>query len=352
MKIVFIGPAISVHIQKWVDAFKTEYEVYLITMHPADEDWNFDNTFVLNVRSNWGYYANAFQVHAIIKKIQPDIVNVHYASGYGTLARCARIGRYILNVWGSDVFDFPYESKMKMGIIKRNLSAAGQIASTSEVMKKQTERLITPKNEIVVTPFGVDTNKFSPIEKQSSDVVTIGTVKTLSPKYGIDTLIRAYNETYVNGLKNSRLVIVGGGSQEAELKSLASSLPAAHAIEFIGFVSHQTVPKYLTQFDIYVALSENESESFGVAIVEAEACGLPVVVSNVGGLPEVVEDGKTGFIVPHGDYVAAAEKIMLLSNDCSLRKKMGSMAREFVCKKYAWNICVDIMKKVFMEFCK
>lgn len=353
MKIVFIGPAVSVHIQKWVDAFKIEHEVYLITMHPAnDENWHFENTFVLSMKKPFGYYLNAVQVHRIVKKLRPDVINVHYASGYGTLARCAHIGRYILNVWGSDVFDFPYESKIKMRIIKKNLSAAWQIASTSEVMKKQTERLITSKKGIVVTPFGVDTNKFSPIERYATTIVTVGTVKTLSPKYGIDVLIKAYNEAYVNGLKNSRLVIVGGGPQESELKALASSLPAAKNIEFIGFVNHQKVPGYLTQFDIYVALSECESESFGVAVVEAESCGVPVVVSNVGGLPEVVEDGKTGFVVPHGDYIAAAEKIMLLSNDCGLRKKMSSLAREFICKKYAWNICVDIMKKVFMDFCK
>ena len=60
MRIVFIGPAISVHIQKWVDAFKIENEVHLITMHPVyDKDWYFENTHVLNIRNNLGYYANA-----------------------------------------------------------------------------------------------------------------------------------------------------------------------------------------------------------------------------------------------------------------------------------------------------
>lgn len=351
MRIVFIGPAISVHIQKWVDAFKIENEVHLITMHPVyDKDWYFENTHVLHIRNNLGYYANAFHVHNIIKKIKPDVVNVHYASGYGTLARCARIGRYILNVWGSDVFDFPYESKMKMRIIKKNLLASRQIASTSEVMKRQVEKLIIPQMDVVVTPFGVDVNEFSPIERQASDIITIGTVKTLSPKYGIDVLIKAYNEAYVQGLKASRLLIVGGGPQEAELKALASSLPAAQNIEFIGFVQHKDVPKYLTQFDIYVALSE--SESFGVAVAEAESCGIPVIVSNVGGLTEVVKDGETGFVVPHGDYIVAAEKIILLSDNYVRRKKMGDMAREFVCKEYEWNVCVDIMKKLFIDFCK
>lgn len=349
MKIVFIGPEISIHIQKWVDAFKDKNEVYLITMHPiVDGSWNFNNTKVLKVKNSLGYYLNAFQVHKIIKTLRPDVINVHYASGYGTLARYARIGCYILNVWGSDVFDFPYESKIKMQIIKKNLLAAEQIASTSEVMKRQTEKLISPKKKIVVTPFGVDTTIFCPKEKASNEKIIIGTVKTLSPKYGIDVLINAYNEVFVKGLINTELIIVGGGPQEAELKELASSLPASKNIKFLGFVKHNDIPKYLTQFDIYVALSE--SESFGVAVVEAESCGLPVIVSNVGGLPEVVDDGITGYIVPHGDYNAASEKIMLLANNAKMRTEIGHNARDFVCKKYGWNVCVDIMEKLFKEY--
>ncbi len=351
MKIVFIGPEISIHIQKWVDAFKIGNEVHLITMHPLlDGSWKFENTYVLKVNNTLGYYFNLIEVHNLIKRIKPDIINVHYASGYGTLARLSRIGKYILNVWGSDVFDFPYESKIKMQIIKKNLHAADQIASTSVIMKKQTEKLITPKKEIVVTPFGVDTNVFCPKIKSDSDKITIGTVKTLSPKYGIDVLIKAYNEAYINGLKNSELLIVGGGPQEIELKKLAASLPSAGNIKFIGYIKHNEVPNYLNKFDIYVALSECDSESFGVAIVEAESCGLPVIVSNVGGLPEVINDNQTGFVVERGNYVAAAEKILVLSNNKNLRKKQGEAARELVCNKYDWKVCVEIMKKLFKDF--
>lgn len=353
MKIIFIGPEISIHIQKWVDAFKNDNEVYLITMHPVnDNSWSFNNTIVLKFKNAFGYYLNALDVHRIVKDIKPDVVNVHYASGYGTLARFSRIGGYILNVWGSDVFDFPYESKIKMKIIKKNLIAAEQIASTSEVMKIQTEKLIKPKKEIIVTPFGVDTNVFCPKTKQDSGKIIIGTVKTLSPKYGIDILIKAYNETYIKGLTNSELWIVGGGSQESELKTLANSLPSGQNIKFVGFVKHDAVPGYLTEFDIYVALSESESESFGVAVVEAESCGVPVIVSNVGGLPEVVKNEETGFIVQHGDYVAAAEKILFLSKDNSLRERMGNNARNFVCSKYSWDVCVDIMINMFRSFVK
>ena len=74
MKIIFIGPEISIHIQKWVDAFKNDNEVYLITMHPVnDNSWSFNNTIVLKFKNAFGYYLNALDVHRIVKDIKPDV---------------------------------------------------------------------------------------------------------------------------------------------------------------------------------------------------------------------------------------------------------------------------------------
>ena len=64
---------------------------------------------------------------------------------------------------------------------------------------------------------------------------------------------------------------------------------------------HTSVPQELARLDIYVALSRMDSESFGVAIIEAGVAGRPVVVSDAGGLPEVTIDGVTGLVVPRED---------------------------------------------------
>lgn len=347
MRILFIAPANSVHTQKWVSALKRDNEVFVCSMQ---HDESIEGTvFYLPVRNKIGYYLNSPFLKKIVKKINPDIVNVHYASGYGTLARLAGLEKYILNVWGSDVFDFPYESKLKMHIIKKNLNHAFQIASTSEVMKEQVLRLVKPLREIAVTPFGVDTEMFKPIPKQMSDKFIVGTVKTLAPKYGISVLIRAFDYAITLGMKNAQLIIVGGGEQMRELKALAASVQSSEHIQFIGPVKHDEVPGYLTKFDVYAALSESESESYGVAVVEAEACGIPVIVSSAGGLPEVVDKDISGFIVPVGGWKTAGEKIFRLYNDAELRKSMGSEGRKLVLTRYDWISCVNKMKKVFED---
>jgi glycosyltransferase involved in cell wall biosynthesis len=305
------------------------------------------NVYYLPFKNKFGYYLNAFFLKETVRKIKPDIINVHYASGYGTLARMASLKNYILNVWGSDVYDFPYESKVKMWIIKKNLQNAFQIASTSEVMKQQVLKLINPSREIVLTPFGVDTHFFKPMKKKETDIFVVGTVKTLAPKYGIATLIRAFDYAVTLGMNNAQLIIVGDGKQEQELKGLARSLKSYEKIQFIGLVKHTEVPGWLTRFDLYVALSE--SESFGVAVVEAESCELPVIVSDAGGLPEVVKENISGFIVPKNDWKAAGEKIYALYNNRDLCKSMGDAGRKFVLEKYDWTISVEIMNRLFQQ---
>jgi glycosyltransferase involved in cell wall biosynthesis len=348
MKILFIAPANSIHTQKWASAFKMDNEVFVCSMHC---DTSIEGTvFYLPIKSKIGYYLNAPFLRMVVNKIKPDIINVHYASGYGTLARVAGLKKYVLNVWGSDVFDFPYESKIKMNIIKKNLNYAFQLASTSEVMKKQVLQLIKPLREIAVTPFGVDTQIFKPMAKYTSDKFIVGTVKTLAPKYGISVLIRAFDYAITLGMSNAQLIIVGGGEQMHELKALAASLQSSEHIQFIGPVKHDGVPKYLTNFDIYAALSESESESYGVAVVEAESCGIPVIVSSAGGLPEVVDGNVSGFIVPVGDWKAAGERMFQLYNDAELRKNMGQEGRKLVLRRYDWNICIKAMKKVFENY--
>lgn len=206
------------------------------------------------------------------------------------------------------------------------------------------------KKDIVVTPFGVDCNMFKPmvVEKDKNKII-IGTVKKLAPKYGISTLIRAFALVKKQISENIELVLVGGGPQEDELKSLVSKLKINHYVRFIGDVPHGDVAEWLNKFDIYGALSESDSESFGVAIIEASSCGLPVVVSNAGGLPEVVQDGKTGFIVPRNNPKAAAEMFIKLIKDRDLRETMGKAGRKFVLEKYNWDKCADIMEKLYEE---
>ncbi|OAO83531.1 Glycosyltransferase [Anoxybacillus flavithermus] len=361
MNICFLAPASVIHTVRWVNALVDRgHEISLITMHPPKLDTMHPNVKIYNLRipAPIGYYLNYIQTRKIINRIKPDIVNAHYASGYGTLARLVNFHPTLLSVWGSDVYDFPYESKIKMKIIKKNLESATQIASTSFAMKKQVERLITPRLPIEVTPFGIDTNMFFPNrDKKEKDIITIGIVKKLEEKYGVRHLIEAVS-LLIGMLKENnqeeiaskiRLLIVGEGSQLEELKLLTKRLNISEITTFVGAVPHDQVPSYLNKLDIYCAPSTLDSESFGVAIIEASACELPVVVSDVGGFPEVVKDGETGYIVERKNSKAIAKRLYELVQSPQKRGVLGKNGRNFVESLYNWDDNVRKMESVYQK---
>jgi glycosyltransferase involved in cell wall biosynthesis len=119
--------------------------------------------------------------------------------------------------------------------------------------------------------------------------------------------------------------------------------------EFSGHLPYALVPAYLNQLDIYVAASRLDSESFGVAILEASACGLPVVVSRVGGLVEVVEEGVTGYIVDKEDVAQFAAILLTLVQNPKLRDSMGMAGRQTVKEKYDWQDSLSIMEMVYQQ---
>lgn len=348
MRLLLAAAASSVHAMRWANAFVARgHEVHLATQH--DPVNGFDAHVILHRMPHlggMGYVLNRPAMAKLIKRIAPDAVNAHYASGYGTLATVESNVPLVLNVWGSDVYEFPDASPLHRALIKHNLLHADQVVSTSEVMARRTMAICPGLEHVEVVPFGVDTERFHPAPAAGPGLV-IGTVKTLAPKYGIDTLIRAFallRDRYPS--MEARLRIVGGGPDGAALKQLAREVGIAGQVDFIGPVPHDRVPVELRSMHIYAALSRAHSETFGVAVIEASACGLPVVVTDVGGLPEVVEKDVTGFIVPPDDAHAAANAIANLISTEDARLRMGHAGRARVMELYGWDHCVDRMLRV------
>lgn len=365
MRIVLLASASSIHTVRWANGLnRIGLDVHVISQHPlaAPMDQGV-SIHLLPYRGILGYFLIVPAVRKLVADIKPNLVNAHYASGYGTTAKLVNCNPWLLSVWGSDVYDFPYKSIIHKYLIKSNLRSASSIASTSYCMAKQTASLLDEFKKIHITPFGVDVAQF---KKHSDELIesdkayiTIGTVKTMSDKYGIDTLIQAFS-LVVNNLKEShpnvanrlRLRLVGGGNKIEELKLLAKQQGVELLIDFIGQVEHTKVIDELLKLDVYVALSRLDSESFGVAIIEACAAGKPVIVSNVGGLPEVVLDGVTGFVVPKENPKAAAIKIEELVLDEDLRLQIGTAGQLHVKDTYDWDICLSNMRSVYDDIIK
>ena len=359
MRLALLGPANSIHFQRWASALcERGHALCLISQHRCARELLPERAQVswLPHAGGAGYLLNAWALRRLLGRWRPDLLNVHYASGYGTTAALSGYAPSVLSVWGSDVYDFPQHGALQAWLIRRNLRHATAIASTSHAMADRVRRLTPERSRISVTPFGVDLRQFAPDPSvrpaAARGVLTIGTVKTLAPKYGLDLLLRAYaallqDEAVVAQALPMRLLIVGGGPQREALQALAGALGVAAQTEFVGPVEHPQVPRWLHELDIYAAPSRLDSESFGVAVIEASACGLPVVVSDAGGLPEVVRDGVTGLVVPRDDVPALTHALRRLVLDAALRRTLGSQGREHVQREYEWSQCVLHMEDCY-----
>ncbi len=358
MKICFLSSANSAHTKKWCKWFAGRgHEVHVVSfidgevpgaaVHTVDTGASADGGDAQKLR----YLLAARRVRRIIRDISPDTVNVHYATSYGMTAALSGVRGYILSVWGSDIYDFPNKSPIHRAMLKFSLSRAERILSTSRAMAEET-RKYTGK-EIAVTPFGVDTELFSPEKRQRADgdgKFVIGTVKTLSPKYGIDRILRA--AATVKEKRSDidlRVRIAGDGELAAEYRALAEKLGIADITEWLGFITQERAAGVWADMDVAVVPSVLASESFGVSAVEAEACGVPVVISDIPGLMEATCPGKSSTVIKGGDPEGIADALIDLYSDREKRLAMGRAGREYVLENYRLDDCFLKVERIFEE---
>lgn len=340
MKICFLADSTSAHTKKWCDYFLSRgYEIIIISLTdgniPGCKVYNFnvgETIYNNDIKKLFSYFGKIKRVKNIIKEEKPDIVHAHYATSYGLLGSLVNFKPYILSVWGSDVYDFPRRSVIHRGLLKYNLKKPSVIMSTSNDMKDEIQKYTN--RDVMVTYFGVNTNVFKPIPNlKSSNVFTVGTIKSLFKIYGLEYLLKAFKEL-TDKYRNDKfkLIIAGKGEEEENLKNLSKELGIDKLVDFKGFLKKDELVNTYNQMDI--AVFPSLQESFGVSAVEAQSCGVPVVCSNVGGLPEATNPGYSSILVEPkntNELFKALEKLYL---NKELRENMGKNGRKYVLERF------------------
>jgi glycosyltransferase involved in cell wall biosynthesis len=123
------------------------------------------------------------------------------------------------------------------------------------------------------------------------------------------------------------LEIAGQGDDRRRLERLAAALGLGDAVRFLGFVSDEEKRRLLRR--AWAVVFPSPKEGWGMSNVEAAACGTPALASDSPGLRESVRHGLTGYLVPHGDAGALAERMLALAADPGLVGRLGRGARAF-----------------------
>lgn len=165
-------------------------------------------------------------------------------------------------------------------------------------------------------------------------VLTVGRQAAAERYKGVDLLIRAMPKL-LSVVPDLCFVVIGDGDDRPRLERMAHELRLNGRVHFWGNVPVETLVTAYRRCDVFAMPSK--AEGFGLALLEAMAFGKPVVGGAHGGTLDVIEDGVTGYLVPHGDVDRLPQILERLLQDARLRAEIGHRAQERVRSTYLFE---------------
>jgi len=180
-------------------------------------------------------------------------------------------------------------------------------------------------------------------------VLTVGRWRADERYKGMDTLITALPRLLTRW-PELQLAMVGEGDDSEWLQDLADENGVRMHVHFLSGVSYAELAACYGHCEIFALPSRGEG--FGLVYLEAMACGKPVIGGAHGGAPEVIEDGKTGYLVQHGDAVQLATAIETLLADRALEQEMGRRGKQRVENEFRFSVFARSFRKILRELCE
>ncbi len=301
--------------------------------------------------------ALAVSIYEVAEKFGLDLVHVHYAIPHATSAWIAaqmfedRVApRIVTTLHGTDITLVGQHPSFH-SIARFSTLKSDGITAVSRYLQEQTERSFGVESaRIRVIPNFVDTDRYRRDGKPCHRA-------SLAPE-GHKILMHVSNfrevkrvedvvEIYARVRKRvpTRLVMVGDGPGRPLAAQRAEALGVADGVLFLG--KHSSVDELLACADVF--LLPSESESFGLAALEALACGTPVVASRVGGIPEVVQDGESGVLLPVGDVEGMADAAVDLLSAEERWRAMSLSGRRIAEERFAARVVVPVYEAYYGE---
>jgi N-acetyl-alpha-D-glucosaminyl L-malate synthase BshA len=341
------------------------HQVHFVTYNqPARLDFFSENLFYHEVSvSKYPLFeyppyelALASRLVDVVRFENLDILHVHYAIPHASAAFMAKqilltYGIYIpvvTTLHGTDITLVGKDRTYKP-VVTFSINKSDGVTAVSEHLRKDTFEFFEIENEIRVIPNFIDLSRFSLKAKDHFK-------KAIAPS-GEKILIHTSNFRKVKRTQDvirifakviqkipSKLLMVGDGEERADCEQLCRDLGVGDNVRFLG--KQDAIEEILSVSDLF--LMPSQSESFGLAALEAMACKVPVISSNAGGLPELNVEGVTGFLREVGDVDGMAEKaIYILENDARLKTfKENALARA---KEFDLSIILPIYESYYVE---
>jgi glycosyltransferase involved in cell wall biosynthesis len=302
----------------WKDAFVTEIADAGVPVHCLG-------------RRGWANAMWPLRLRRLVRDQRYDIIHTHMplsaAIARLTLGRRPRFVHTEHNVWERHRRPSRWANSLTFG---RNAAVVAVSASVAQSIHPP--RVAVHKPPVEVLLHGINLNEIrlltadrvrarAALSLDPADVV-IGTVGNFTRKKNQQMMLHA-TALLAERIPNIRLVLIGAGPLEQNLRQLATRLGIDDRTVFTG--SRRDVLELLPGFDVFCLSSQFEGLS--IALVEAMATGVACVATAVGGIPEVIEDGVSGLLVAAGATDELVDTLELVLHDKSLRARLGEAGR-------------------------
>ena len=299
--------------------------------------------------------ALAVALHDTARKHELDLVHMHYAIPHAASAFLARemlkperALKIATTLHGTDITLVGLHPSFH-AITRFSILESDGLSAVSEYLRAETvQGFSVPPHRIEVIPNFIDTDLWRPDrepchrsklapggEKIVMHISNFRSVKRVEDVVEIFARIRKRLA--------ARLILVGDGPHRPRALQRAADIGVQDDVLFLG--KHASVDELLPCADLF--LLPSESESFGLAALEAMACGAPVVASRVGGLPEVVEDGVSGFLFEVGALDDMAEAGVRLLTDEGLHRQMSQAGRQTAEEDFSATAIVPLYESFY-----
>ncbi len=275
-----------------------------------------------------------------------QILHAHYAIPFAVAAMLARLMmaseralKVVTTLHGTDI-SLVGGNRSFRPVTTFAIESSDAVTAVSNHLREETYRCFDVKREITVIPNFIDPHRFE-ARHQRTQIPALVHISNYRPLKRARDLVEIFRR--VAARMDARLVLVGDGPDLSEVLYRLEQLGLSDKVTTHGVVDE--VAPILSKCDLF--LLPSESESFGLAALEAMAAGVPPVASRVGGLPEVVEDGVSGFLCPVGDVEAMAARCIELLSDPSRYEVFSRAARERAVALFRHEPIVDRYEAVY-----
>jgi len=301
--------------------------------------------FSLNVVAGGGF-GYLLPLRRLLQELKPDII---HSRGLAALeAQLAGLFLPVNRIHGEHGWDSPqakYNKKHQWLRKLINPLINRFVVLSDEGHKYLCQDVGIDKGKVELICNGVDTEKFYPAVKLTSEKVVLSTIGRLTPVKNQQLLISAFDQlVHQHRLSNIELRLVGDGELMQALSKQVQQLGLTNDCYLLG--NRDDIDKQLTQCDVFVLPSL--AEGISNTILEAMACGIPIVASSVGGNCQLIEDQHSGYLFESNDVEALVTALKPYLEQESLRRRHGQTARERAVNYFSLNKMVSRYQQLYL----